>query len=815
MKRETQRLLYGIIFAIGFTSSPISAQTPLIGKIVWEDDMSSLSAWTEESNAWDEAGEDTGGIRVLHEPQREGTDFVQMNSWWSGAIYTYISADTGIVIKDETEYTLTARMESYDNSHAVAIQMASVTDGWALITEETSPLPMHRYEDFTASFSTVDGTNSHLVGDRLGVAISPGAWNNLAVTNVLIEEIEASYINDVVSPSPDPAAWHKRPFARTGTSISMTAQVAIDELNGVEYFFECLTDSEFSSPWQPSTHYTCYGLETGTEYSFRVKARDTSRNQNETVFSDPATAMPLPTSGYPVILPGTGGDLAIADSNQLAVTIDVADQIQTIKGFGASDCWSAQYVGQWPVAKRNAIADLLFETCVDQDNNPMGAGLSIWRMNLGGVSARQDNIYDSWHQADMYLGFGRTKYDWSRCPGQRTFLQLAKARGVEHFIAFCNSPPYSMTKNGYTFCGPLAGETNLDPAKREDFAVYLADVLEHFRDAEGVRFTSVSPFNEPEWAWEENPTDPGHSWQEGSRYSNREMKAFVDVLYAQVQNHGLETQIDLCASAQINFLYEKGRIRGEHIYQFFDDSSDHFIADKLSATINAHSYWTDTPETGLIQLRQVLRDELDLYALDYDQSEYCITGDYGNGRDLGIDPALHIARTVHFDMTIANATSWQWWLGVSPYDYKDGLVYTDYEKTDGNFYDSKMLWAVGNYARFIRPGMKRVHVSRSDSATPDETTEGLMISSYYSDVYNVGVTVVVNRKDDPKTIQLDYQGVPAEKPFDVIVPYVTSSTDNLTAYAALSLTDAISIPPQSIVTLVSQNVVQSGSENGE
>jgi O-glycosyl hydrolase len=84
--------------------------------------------------------------------------------------------------------------------------------------------------------------------------------------------------------------------------------------------------------------------------------------------------------------------LATTRSSQLTITIDVADQRQTVNGFGASDCWSAQYIGQWPSAKQNAIADLLFETGLDANNNPLGAGLSIWRMNVGAGSARQNNI---------------------------------------------------------------------------------------------------------------------------------------------------------------------------------------------------------------------------------------------------------------------------------------------------------------------------------------------------------------------------------------------------------------------------------------
>jgi O-glycosyl hydrolase len=501
---------------------------------------------------------------------------------------------------------------------------------------------------------------------------------------------------------------------------------------------------------------------------------------------------------YVLCLPGSGGDLATTRSSQLTITVDVQVQKQTIIGFGASDCWSAQYIGQWPSAKQNAIANLLFETGLDASNDPIGAGLSIWRMNVGAGSARQNNIDDPWRRSDFYYNSSLTAYDWTRCVGQRNFLQLAKARGVEHFKAFCNSPPITMTKNGNAFCDPSVGDTNLDPSKRSQFASYLADVLEYFRDIEGIDFKTISPFNEPEWDW--------NGGQEGCRYSNTEMSAFINVFYPELQSRGIDTHIDVCDSGQLDYLYSQGSFEGDHIYQFFNASSSNYIGDLLPASISSHSYWTDSDSYGLVTQRQALRNELNNYSLAYEQTEYCILGSYGPGRDLGIDPALYIARTIHYDMTIAQAKTWQWWLGISPYDYKDGLVYTDKNDSDGNYDDSKMLWAVGNFARFIRPGMKQIGLTRSDTSPPENNLEGLMVSSYYNTFNNAVVTVFVNRANQNKRVNLNYQNLLPAKPINYVVPYVTSSTDDLAAYAALNVGDTLEIPSKSIVTVVSMHI---------
>ena len=71
--------------------------------------------------------------------------------------------------------------------------------------------------------------------------------------------------------------------------------------------------------------------------------------------------------------------------------------------------------------------------------------------------------------------------------------------------------------------------------------------------------------------------------------------------------------------------------------------------------------------------------------LAYWMSEYCILGGNegeinGNGRDLGMKSALYLAQVIHQDLVIANAAAWNWWIAVSPYNYKDGLIYIDKNK---------------------------------------------------------------------------------------------------------------------------------------
>ncbi len=94
---------------------------------------------------------------------------------------------------------------------------------------------------------------------------------------------------DTSPPSPNPMTWSTEPYATGSTSISMTATTATDS-SGVEYYFECTAGGGNSSSWQDSTTYEDTGLSEVTQYTYRVKARDKSSNQNETGYSTTKSA---------------------------------------------------------------------------------------------------------------------------------------------------------------------------------------------------------------------------------------------------------------------------------------------------------------------------------------------------------------------------------------------------------------------------------------------------------------------------------------------------------------------------------------------
>lgn len=96
---------------------------------------------------------------------------------------------------------------------------------------------------------------------------------------------------DLQPPTPDPMTWETQPKEiKNGTTdfdycATMKASEATDDAAGVEYYFQCTTQSAFSSGWQTSREYTIKVGRRGQLHRFRVMARDTSSGHNETAYS--------------------------------------------------------------------------------------------------------------------------------------------------------------------------------------------------------------------------------------------------------------------------------------------------------------------------------------------------------------------------------------------------------------------------------------------------------------------------------------------------------------------------------------------------
>lgn len=502
-------------------------------------------------------------------------------------------------------------------------------------------------------------------------------------------------------------------------------------------------------------------------------------------------------------------------SQNLQVRIDPEKEYQQIDGFGASDAWRCQFVGKnWPEDKKNRIAELLFSQEVDAEGNPKGIGLSPWRFYIGAGTTEQgaaSDIENEWRRGESFID-KNGNYDWSKQQGQQWFLNKAKEAGVEKFLAFSIAALTFWSKNQKGYNSSTDGNLNLKAEHYGDYADFMVEFLHHFEE-DGLPFDYLSPINEPQWDWEK-------ATQEGTPATNKNIADLVKRLDTGIAEKDLKTKIVIPEAADLRFLYSDNDKpqRAEQIADFFGnpENAETYLGElqTVKHSVSAHSYFTTWPVDSLISVRQKLDASLQANHTDYWQSEFCIlekTDDIGGGqqRDLGMDTALYVARVIHADMTLANAQSWQWWTALTIADFKDGLIYLDtgiedqmYDqellKNDGKFHDSKLLWALGNYARFVRPGMRRVELSISDKRSLNEQYKNIMISAYKNETNGELVAVAINYSDKPTEVGF------GDSKLAFNTQYITSKDKNLESNPVSK--NKIKLEPRSIVTLVGKSI---------
>ena len=500
---------------------------------------------------------------------------------------------------------------------------------------------------------------------------------------------------------------------------------------------------------------------------------------------------------------------AITDTS-IHIVIDPAATYQSIHSFGASDCWTAKFIGGWKnEGKKNKIADLLFSTAMQPDGSPKGIGLSMWRVNIGAGSYEQGDssgIADPYRREECFLG-SNGQYDWNKQAGAQWFMKAAKKRGVKYLLGFTNAAPAQFSQDGRTV-GLANNNLNLREDKQHAFADFLATVCKHFA-AQQLPFDYLSPVNEPQWKWGE------HASQEGSGATNAQTAAIIKYIGPALQAAGVRTRITVGEAGQINFLYHAGgQPFDNQIADYFDSGSPNYLGKvpNIANVITYHSYFSTCPDSTLYKTRRELhkkRNETDP-KLELWQSEFGVLGDIcgqlnGGPRNTGIKYGLYVARVIQADLSVAGASSFQWWLGINPYDYSDGLVYINAPDgsinpagsvNDGQVSSSKQLWCMGNFSRFVRPGMKRIAATINGSANIGGE---LLVSAFRNPNSNELVTVIINSSQQPATIALEAR---ARLLQPVIEYYTTSASDNL-KYTRVS-GSSIEVSSESVTTIISR-----------
>ena len=505
---------------------------------------------------------------------------------------------------------------------------------------------------------------------------------------------------------------------------------------------------------------------------------------------------------------------AVESLPKTEVTIDTSAKKQTIQDFGASDCWSTEFVSDYfSETEKTKAAKWLFSKQMDADGNPEGIGLSCWRVNVGAGSASQgddSNIAEEIHRTECFLSADGT-YDWTRCNGQQWFMRQAKDYGVEHFVLFSNSPPIYYTKSGKANTNGQTLTCNLKTTCFDDFAEFLATTAQHFAD-EGYNITYVSPVNEPQYDWKDG--------QEGAPWENTDIRKLARQLDISISNRQLSTKILIPEAGSWYNLYAGTNAHGNNqVDAFFKRSNTTTYVGNLASVAKAvagHSYWSCGTNEILKTVRETARAKADEYGVDIIQTEWSMLDDdispetgfpesYGAASKMDI--ALYMGKVIYSDLAYAGAVSWSYWTAFSQekWGHKNRfhLIRLNAKgdtgdesnadiKLGGILTADKNLWVLGNYSRFIRPGYQRVEMAGADEQS------ALMGTAWLSPEADTLVAVFVNMDKGSREVSLALSGFEAED----VKTFVTDRSHNLQLDESQTDAANLKLPSRSVVTVV-------------
>ena len=154
--------------------------------------------------------------------------------------------------------------------------------------------------------------------------------------------------------------------------------------------------------------------------------------------------------------------------------------------------------------------------------------------------------------------------------------------------------------------------------------------------------------------------------------------------------------------------------------------------------------------------------------------------------------ALYVARVIHHDLCYANAESWSWWRACGG-NYKDGLIRVFDRRHEAR--DSRLMWALGNYSRFVRPGAVRYDISSKEKEDP----YGVMVSAYKNQDGS-WVVVAINYSKDEKPVSFAVN----DKQTRQWQPYRTSDADGETLKPLTTCDGNTKLVPRSVTTFISK-----------
>jgi O-glycosyl hydrolase len=478
-----------------------------------------------------------------------------------------------------------------------------------------------------------------------------------------------------------------------------------------------------------------------------------------------------------------GGVLvSTAGAASAPATAEIAEQAQTIAGFGASGAWWANDLANYSSAAQTQVANMLFTSG--------GIDLSQYRYNIGGGGVG----VSSGPRAPQSLIDTSGTYHWSNDPGGQTFLKLAAQDVVPDLIGFVNSAPSQWTTNGRN-CG-----SSLTSGDEGAYSTFLATVVSHFA-SQGINLNQISPMNEPD----NNFFTCG---QEGMNVGTGQRGTIVSAVGGALAAAKLPTTVIADESSQTTQFTSE-------VPQWLPGSS---AAQYVSALAH-HTY--DFPGDGQLELTGAVGA---LNSKSTWASEICCQvtgGGYGQQYDPTIGGGLVLANYLFQDLAYTGDSAFQWWTALSPElgcdptasatcptsangsGWNDGLLYYDPNYASNgnqNIYATKRFYVLGQYSRYVRPGAVRYAITGGPP--------GVQAMAFWQ--HNAWTVVATNTNTSTTSFSLNTDSG-SLTPQAAVRTSASESLANVAGPSVSGSTMTASLPAQSVTTFVLGSSGQPGS----
>ena len=412
----------------------------------------------------------------------------------------------------------------------------------------------------------------------------------------------------------------------------------------------------------------------------------------------------------------------------VAIRLDPSYQQPEFQGWGTALTWFANVTGGWPQAKKDELADALF----GED----GLQFTIARYNIGGGDSPETPPYmrpgaaipgfwnrpasvgpvpgstpdtprdtrNWWDPADP------THWNWDADANQRWWLRAAKQRGATTFEAFSNSAPYFMTESGYASGNVDGNKDNLRADQYDEFATYLATVVDHVEKTDGIDFDTVSPVNEPNTNyWRAKGGQEGSHWEPASQ-----------------GRMAVATRAALDAVGSDAVVASPDETNPGTFVK--DWAGWNAAARAAVGRLNVHTYGTD----GRVGPRDLSKlSGKDLWMSEVDLGPGGVPQNFEDMR-----PGLALSERISEDVALLEPRAWVTWQSVENYrnmlpsaeNQNWGLIQVDF-LTDAPAAEpvrkNKKYWTMAQYSRFIKPGDHVIRTDNTDTVAairPDDSS---------------------------------------------------------------------------------------------